>query len=110
MEYSERDNQRRQEIAECLLGFFEIMTTDSKMDFINALRPMGNGTVGDIVRGANFIQLAQLTRSLGEAKFTQDPHPLLERMKQVMTPTKEEQEERERRREAFVNSLIPPIF
>lgn len=55
MEYSERDNQRRQEIAECLLGLFEIMTADSKMDFINALRPMGNGTVGDIVRGANFI-------------------------------------------------------
>ena len=26
MEYSERDIQRRQEIAECLLGLFEIMT------------------------------------------------------------------------------------
>lgn len=110
MEYSERDNQRRLELAECLLGLFEIMTTDSKMDFVNALHPMGNGTIGDIVRGATFIQLAQLTRSLGVAKFTQDPHPLIERMKQVMTPTKEEQEERERRREAFVNSLIPPIF
>lgn len=110
MEYSERDNQRRQEIAECVLGLFEIMTADSKMDFINALRPMGNGIVGDIVRGATFIQLAQIIRTVGAAKFTQDPHPLLERMQQVMTPTKEEQEERERRREAFVNSLISPIF
>ena len=110
MEYSERDNQRRQEIAECLLGLFEIMTTDSKLDFINALRPLGNGIVGDIVRGATFIQLAQIIRTIGAAKFTQDPHPLLKRMKQVTTPTKEEQEERERRKEAFVNSLIQPIF
>ncbi len=110
MEYSEKDNQRRQEMAECVLGLFEIMTSDSKMDFINALRPMGNGIVGDIVRGATFIQLAQIIRTVGVAKFTQDPHPLLERMKQVMTPTKEEQEERERRRDAFVNSLIPPIW
>ena len=70
MEYSERDNQRRQEIAECLLGLFEIMTADSKMDFINALRPMGNGIVGDIVRCATFIQLAQIIKTVGVAKFT----------------------------------------
>jgi hypothetical protein len=71
---------------------------------------MGNGIVGDIVRGATFIQLAQIIKTVGVAKFKQDPKPLIERMKQVMTPTKEELEERERRREAFLNSMMPPLF
>ena len=104
MDYEEK----RKRIAECLLGLFGIMTAESQARFAEALKAVGTeGTVSDIVRGADFIQMLHLVRTVVESQFTQDPRPFVGSIKEMLKP---DEEEKRRKAEEFVNNIMPPLF
>lgn len=70
--------ENRKKISDNLTKLFNIMNADTKNVFVRRLQSIcgGNDSIGDKIKRATDIQLAQLTKVAGKCKFTEDPKPV----------------------------------